>query len=316
MTNEKTFDVIIIGGSYSGLSAAMSLGRALRKVIIIDSGKPCNIQTPHSHNFITQDGKTPKEISSLAKQQVESYKTVTFYNGHAISGTKTPSGFEVKTQSGDTFTGKKIIFATGIKDVLPEIKGAAECWGISMIHCPYCHGYEYRNEKTGILANGESAYELSKLISNWTKDLTVFTNGKSTLTKDQTELISRRNIEINENEIYSFVHTNGQIENIQFKDTSTISVKAIYTRPSFVQHSGIPEALGCELTEQGFIKVDMLQKTSVPGVFASGDNATFMRSVASAVFTGSMAGAALNRELIDEEFKSIRVEAEEEKVLH
>ncbi|WP_276372248.1 NAD(P)/FAD-dependent oxidoreductase [Chryseolinea sp. H1M3-3] len=315
MTNEKTFDVIIIGGSYAGLSAGMALGRALRKVIIIDSGKPCNVQTPHSHNFITQDGKTPKEISSLAKQQVGAYKTVTFYDGLAISSTKTTNGFEVKTQSGDTFTGKKIILATGIKDILPEIKGAAECWGISMIHCPYCHGYEYRNEKTGILANGESAFELAKLISNWTKNLTVFTNGKSTLTKDQSEIISRKNVEINENEIHSFGHNDGQIENIQFKDTSTISVKAIYARPSFIQHSGIPKALGCELTEHGLIKVDMLQKTSVPGVFAGGDNATLMRSVASAVFTGSMAGAAVNRELIDDEFNSMMVEPEKEKAL-
>jgi thioredoxin reductase len=315
MTNEKTFDVIIIGGSYAGLSAGMALGRALRKVIIIDSGKPCNVQTPHSHNFITQDGKTPKEISSLAKQQVEAYKTVTFYDGLAISSTKTTNGFEVKTQSGDTFTGKKIILATGIKDILPEIKGAAECWGISMIHCPYCHGYEYRNEKTGILANGESAFELAKLISNWTKNLTVFTNGKSTLTKDQSEIISRKNVKINEYEIHSFAHNNGQIENIQFKDTSTISVKAIYARPSFIQHSGIPKALGCELTEHGLIKVDMLQKTSVPGVFAGGDNATLMRSVASAVFTGSMAGAAVNRELIDDEFNSVMVEPEKEKAL-
>ena len=172
MTNMNTYDVIIIGGSYSGLAAGMALGRALRTVLIIDSGKPCNKQTPHSHNFITQDGKTPKEISTLARQQVEMYDTVKFISGLATNGTKTENGFEIQTSSGETFGAKKIIFATGIRDMMPNINGYAECWGISVLHCPYCHGYEIRNERTGILGNGEYGFEFSQLISNWTKDLT------------------------------------------------------------------------------------------------------------------------------------------------
>src|SRR5690606_19368783 len=146
---------IIIGGSYAGLSAAMALGRSLRKVLIIDAGKPCNRQTPHSHNFITQDGKTPAEISSIARAQVAQYETVTFLSGFAVEGKKTNSGFEIKTEKGEIFESKKLILATGVKDIMSEIPGFAECWGISVIHCPYCHGYEVRNEKTGILANGD-----------------------------------------------------------------------------------------------------------------------------------------------------------------
>src|SRR5687767_10565291 len=137
MTDKKNFDVIIIGGSYAGLSAAMALGRALRNVLIIDSGKPCNRQTPHSHNFITQDGKTPAEIATLAKQQVEKYDTVTFFSGLATDGAKTENGFQIQTGSGETFRAKKLIFATGVKDVMPTIEGYAECWGISVLHCPY-----------------------------------------------------------------------------------------------------------------------------------------------------------------------------------
>src|SRR5690606_24367400 len=149
MTDIKDFEVIIIGGSYAGLSAAMALGRALRHVLIIDGGQPCNKQTPHSHNFITQDGKTPKEISSLAKQQVEEYETIKFYKGLAANATKTDKGFKITTDTNDTFTAKKLIFATGLKDIMPGIIGFAECWGISVNHCPYCHGYEYRNKNTG-----------------------------------------------------------------------------------------------------------------------------------------------------------------------
>src|SRR5690606_34953225 len=157
MTVNKKFDVIIIGGSYAGLSAAMALGRSLRKVLIIDSGKPCNATTPYSHNFLTQDGSTPLKISTIARTQVEKYDTVTFYQGIALQATKRNGPFSIATATGEIFNGKKLILATGIKDKLPDIPGFAECWGISIIHCPYCHGYEYHHQNTGILANGDAA---------------------------------------------------------------------------------------------------------------------------------------------------------------
>ncbi len=302
MTANKKYDVIIIGGSYAGLSAAMALGRSLRQVLVIDSGKPCNAQTPHSHNFITQDGKTPKEISTLASQQVEKYETVQFYNGLVTNGVKTGNGFEIETQSGDTFSAKKLIFATGVKDIMPDIKGFTECWGISVIHCPYCHGYEVRNEKTGIFGNGEYGFEFSKLISNWTKDLTLFTNGKSTLTEEQTHKLKEHTITIIETEIDRFEHNNGQIKTIIFKDGSTTSIKAIYARVQFEQHCKIPMQLGCELTEQGYITIDAFQKTTVHGIFACGDNTIQMRSVSNAVAMGTLSGTSANKEIINEEF--------------
>jgi thioredoxin reductase len=302
MTNKKGFDVIIVGGSYSGLAAGMALGRALRQVLIIDNNNACNRQTPHSHNFITHDGRTPKEIATLAKQQVEKYNTVTFFNGLATSGIKTESGFEIQTVSGETFSAKKLIFATGIKDIMPNVEGYAQCWGISVLHCPYCHGYEVRNEKTGIWGNGEYGFEFSGLISNWTKDLTLFTNGKSTLTHDQTAKLERHNIKIVEAEIEKLVHTNGHLQNITFKDGKTSSIKALYVRSAFEQHCPIPEALGCELTDEGYIKTDPLQKTSIHGVFACGDNTTRIRTVANAVAMGTTAGMMVNKEIVLEKF--------------
>lgn len=302
MTNINKFDVIIVGGSYSGLAAGMALGRALRKVLIIDSGRPCNIQTPHSHNFITQDGKTPQEISAAAKLQVEQYDTVKFYKGLAVSATKTATGFEIRTGTAELFSAKKLVFATGVKDLLPDIAGFSECWGISAIHCPYCHGYEVRNEKTGIIGNGDYGFDFSKLISNWTKDLTLFTNGKSSLTSEQGEKIKKHNIRIIETEIEKLEHTNGYVRYIILKDGSKHEVKAVYSRPPFIQHCDLPEKLGCAFTEAGHIQTDGMQKTTIPGVFACGDNVTPMRSVANAVAMGTFCGAALNKELIDEEF--------------
>jgi thioredoxin reductase len=302
MIEQTHFDVIIVGGNYSGLSAAMSLGRSFRQVLVIDSGSPCNIQTPHSHNFITLDGETPASISAKAKQQVEFYKTVQFYNGLAIAIEKNKNGFEIVTKSGKVFTSKKVLFSTGVKDLLPEINGFAECWGISILHCPYCHGFEVKNEETIIVANGDSGFEYAKLISNWTEDLKLCTNGKSSLTLKQTQILKQHKIEILEKKIDSFEHTDGNINHIIFKNGQKIAVKAIYHEPPFEQHCTLPETLGCKLDEKGLLIVDEFQRTTVPGIFASGDNHNPSRSVAMAVYTGSFVGPIINKELIDEDF--------------
>ncbi|MGN6532971.1 MAG: NAD(P)/FAD-dependent oxidoreductase [Ginsengibacter sp.] len=302
MKQNKQFDVIIVGGSYAGLAAGMALGRALRNVLIIDSGNPCNKQTPHSHNFLTNDGKTPKEIASRAKQQVGRYETVSFLEGLAIAGIKTPDGFEVKIQTGETFKARKLVFATGIKDLIPCIPGFSESWGISVLHCPYCHGYEVRQQKTGILANGDSGFELSSLISNWTTDLALYTNGKSTLTEKQKIKLRKHQINIFESEISRLDNKSGYVENIEFTDGTKASVKVLYARLPFVQHCSIPQELECELTEDGYLKIDPAYRTTVDGLYACGDNTTRMRTVANAVSMGTTTGLMVNKELIEEDF--------------
>ena len=301
-TDKKNFDAIIIGGSYAGLAAGMALGRALKKVLIIDSGKPANAQTPHSHNFLTQDGNTPKGIASLGKQQVEKYADVSFFHGVALTGRKTVNGFEIATDTGAQFTSAQLIFATGIKDIMPDIAGFAACWGISAIHCPYCHGYEVRDTKTGILGNGEQAFEMARMIWNWTKDLTVFTNGKSTLDTAQAAKLSSHGIKIDERPIVALDHTYGYMDHLVFADGTHTPLKALYAPRPFVQHCDIPESLGCEITGEGYIKVDGFQETTVPGVYACGDNATRMRTVANAVSMGTTAGMSASKKLILERF--------------
>jgi len=301
MEANKIFDVIIIGGSYAGLAAAMALGRALRQVLVIDNSEPCNRQTPQSHNFVTH-GTPPRQIALLAKQQVEKYSTVTFFNGLATTGTKTENSFEIEVATGEAFSASKLVFATGIKDVLPAINGLAACWGISVLHCPYCHGYEVRQEKTGILANGEFAFEFSRLISNWTDDLTLFTNGPSTLTDEQTAKLATHQIKIVEKEIESVEHTHGYIQNLLFKDGKSMPIKALYAPVPFEQHSAIPATLGCEATTDGYFKIDAFNKTTVDGIFACGDNASRIRTVANAVAMGTATGIMVNKEIVTERF--------------
>lgn len=294
MNLTKPYDAIILGGSYSGLSAAMALGRSLRKTLIIDSGKPCNRQTPHSHNFLTQDGQTPQHISALARKQVEHYPSVEFHNGLATSATQTTGSFEVAVESGETFAGKKLIIATGIKDLLPDIPGFAACWGISIIHCPYCHGYEVRHQKTAIFANGERAFHLATLVQNLTEQLTILTSGAADFTSEQGQYLERAGIPIIEDKVVEIEHENGQLQQVLFEDGSEGDFVAMYAAVPFEQQTDIPQVLGCALTEAGFIQVDSMQKTTVDGVLACGDNASFMRSVANAVASGNAAGAVVN----------------------
>ncbi len=296
------FDAIIIGGSYAGLSAAMALGRSLRNVLVIDSGLPCNRQTPHSHNFITQDGETPFAISKKAKEQVMKYPTVHFRSDLAFGAVKDQEGFAVMTKSGDRFVGRKLIVATGIKDEIPPIKGFAECWGISVIHCPYCHGYEFHSQRTAILANGDRAFHLASLVSNLTDDLAIMTAGTPTFTADQLVRLKRRTIPVVHAGIKEIMHKEGHVEGILFDDGNQLAFRAIYAAIPFTQHSDIAVSLGCELTEQGHIKVDNFQHTTVGGVYACGDNTSPLRSVANAVAAGNFTGAVVNKVLAEEEF--------------
>jgi thioredoxin reductase len=302
LEEKSNFDVIIIGGSYAGLSAAMALGRSLRKVLVIDSGLPCNRQTPHSHNFITQDGEKPAEIARKAKLQVSQYPTVSWLQDYAEEATREGFSYTIKTRGEKLVTGKKLIFATGVEDLMPDIPGFAEAWGISVIHCPYCHGYEVRGQKTGILANGEAALHYAQLIRNWTSDLTIYTNGPSVLTGEEEAKIRKHGIEIVSKKITELRQDAGHLGEIVFDDQTSSSLVALYARPPFRQHCSIPVSLGCELTEHGLLKTDSFHKTNIEGVFACGDASSPMRSVANAVASGGMAGAMANSELLQEEF--------------
>lgn len=302
MVDDNNFEVIIIGGSYAGLSAAMALGRSLRNILIIDAGLPCNRFTPHSHNFLTHDGEKPHQITMSGKSQVLKYQSVKAIQDTVIGAKRSETGFELITQLGETFTTRKLLFATGLKDILPDMKGFADCWGKSVIHCPYCHGYEYHHQPTGILANGDVAYHIAQLVHNLTKEVYIFTNGKSSFREEESRKLGSRGIEIIETEVDYLEHEKGYLNKIVLKDKSAINLSAIYARPDYEQNCKIPEQLGCELSEHGLLKVDMFQKTTIQGIFACGDNCA-MRSVAAAIYTGNMAGAACNAELVKESFE-------------
>lgn len=296
------FEVIIIGGSYAGLSAALTLGRSMRKVLVLDGGKPCNRNVSHSHNFLTQDGIEPAQIAAIARQQVLAYPTLELKTGNAVKAVQQNNCFTIKAENGETFTAKKLLFATGVFDIMPAIPGFAECWGVSIAQCPYCNGYEVRDTNLGLLANGYMAFEFCKMIRHWSKNLTLFTNGESTLTPEQEIKIKLHNIAIVEHEIELIEHEQGLMRNIIFKDGNSYVIHGLFTKVPFEQNTHLPQELGCAITKEGFIETDDFQRTSLNGVYAAGDNTTLFRSLSAAVAAGTIAGAFINKELIEESF--------------
>lgn len=296
------YDVIIIGGSYAGLSAALALGRSLRKVLIIDNWEPCNKKAPHSHNFLTNDGEKPTAIAFKARQELAFYETVKLIADTVLKVIKKGDEFEVVTADAQTLGTQKVLFATGLKDIMPAIPGFAECWGTSIIHCPYCHGYEVYQEKLAVFGNGDDGFEFAKLIHNWSKDLTLFTNGASTLNHEQEQKLQEHGIGIVQTTIAGLDCVNNQVRAIQLSDGTEHIIQTIFARVPFEQHTNIPQSLGCALTISGHIATDNFCATTIPGVYAAGDNTSPLRGVANAVANGTMAGVFINKALIDEAF--------------
>ncbi len=294
----KAVEVVILGGSYAGISAAMALGRSLREVLVIDNGQPCNRQTPHSHNFLTRDGATPAFIASVAKEQVLQYPTVQWLDETVSKVEETADGLLVYTSQGLQVHTKKLLLATGVKDELLPIPGFAECWGISVLHCPYCHGYEVRKEALAVLSNGEMAMEFVQLIRQWSSRIQLLTNGNPVLTQQQLAQLEKACIPVRSSPVQSILHTNGHVYQVQLEDGTLIPLKALFARVPFSQ-SPLVQQLGLSLNEQGYITVNPFQQTSLAHIFAAGDCTTPMRSVSTAVAQGTMAGAAINKFLLD-----------------
>ncbi|MDO7884180.1 NAD(P)/FAD-dependent oxidoreductase [Hymenobacter cheonanensis] len=293
------FDVLIIGGSYAGLSAALALGRARRSVLVLDARRPRNRFTPHAHNLLLHDGDAPADLAARARQQVAAYPTVQLLEAQATAAEKRPDGsFTITTEAHGTFAASRLLLATGLRDELPPVPGFAECWGKSVIHCPFCHGYEVADLPTGIWNNGSEVEHHVKMLRNWSRELTVFTNGPATFGPDVHNLLKTNSIELVETPVAELLHRSGQLTGVRLADGRTQSLPVLYARLPWQQASALPRQLGCEITEQELIRTDASYRTTVPGVYAAGDCCVAPPQLALAIAAGNLAGASLSRELI------------------
>ncbi|WP_129714958.1 NAD(P)/FAD-dependent oxidoreductase [Pedobacter sp. SYP-B3415] len=296
---QKNFDVIVIGGSFAGLAASLALGRARRTVLVIDSGQACNRYTPHAHNLLGFDGVPPAEIRQKAKSDVSKYPGISFLSDTAVSAVPAGAGFKVETAGGASYHARKLFFGTGVRDLFPAIEGFEDCWGRSIVHCPYCHGYELADKPTALFAAGDDAMHFAKLLPQWAGSLTLVTNDRGTFSLSQLEYFKEHNIPVITSPISGFVHSKGMLSAIRFEEGPALEVEAMYARIPFKQHCELPEQLGCLLNSDGLLMTNEMQETTVEGVYAGGDNTTQMRSLANAIALGTKAGAIINGALLN-----------------
>jgi thioredoxin reductase len=294
-------DVLIIGGSYAGLSAALQLGRARRRVLILDAGQRRNRFASSSHGFLGQDGQAPDAIAAKGRAEVLAYPTVTWRSAAVTEARAVADGFLVRAGT-EEFRSKRILLATGVVDELPAIPGLAERWGKTAFHCPYCHGYELNLGRLGVLATGPSSMHHALLVSEWAAagQTTFFLDGVFEPDAEQLAQLASRGIELERERIEAALGSAPVIE-LRLRDGRTRSLDGLFLAPRTHIPVNLGEQLGCEL-EQGpmgtYFKTDATKETTVPGVFACGDAGLPMGTVALAVGDGAFAGAAAHRSLV------------------
>ncbi len=304
------FDVIVIGGSYAGIAAALQLGRARRKVLVLDAGQRRNRFAPHSHGFLGQDGQAPEAIAAKGRAEVLAYPTVTWREVAATEARAIPGGFTVRA-GGEELRARRLVLATGVVDDLPEVPGLAERWGKTAFHCPYCHGYELGLGRLGVLATGPLSLHSAALVSEWAApgQLTLFLNGAFEPDAEQLADLASRGIAIERERVEAIQGEAPAIE-LVLRGGRTSRLDGLFVMSRTRIHSPFAESLGCQLEEGpvgSFYKTDAMKETTVPGVFACGDAGLAMGAVSFAVADGVRAGVGAHQSLV---FRKEPVEAE------
>ena len=293
-------DVIIVGGSFAGLSAALQLARARRRILVVDSGQPRNRFARLSHGFFGQDGKPPAEILANARAQLLAYPTVQFVEALATDAARTDHEFTVELDGGETHEASRLILATGITDDLSALPGLDERWGTSVLHCFYCHGYEVAGRRLGILATSERSLNTAMLLPDWSEHTTLFTNGQLTLNADQRAALSKRGVVIESEPVDAVLGTPPALSALRLRDGRTVALDAIFTTPRTRMASPLAEQLGCQF-EDGpsgpFIQTEADKQTTVHGVYAAGDAARSGHNASWAAADGVTAGISAHQSL-------------------
>jgi thioredoxin reductase len=295
-------DVVIIGGSSAGLSAALVLGRSLRDVVVIDDHKPCNRFSHASHGFLTRDGIPPSELVQIAYDQLEHYPTVARKTATALQLEKNDTGFDITSSDASKLQARIVLLATGLHDELPPLAGIEGLWGKSVFHCPYCDGYEVRGKAISVYGSDETAMHLVMMLRNWTDNLTLCAADSWKPAVAQRDRLTRFGISLVEKPIAALESTDSQIQALRFADGTSLACDALFVRPKTTHRTSFAHDLGCKVNEHNVVQVDLRGRTSVEGVYAAGDLSSPMRSVAIAVAQGAAAAYGINADLIERDF--------------
>ena len=295
------WDSIVIGGSFAGLSAALQLARGLRSVLLFDSDAPRNRFATHTHGFFGADGADIVELRSKALQQLTTYQTVQTRKSIVVSAQRQDNGpFSIADEQGHQFECRTLIIATGVVDSLPAIEGLTQRWGKSVIHCPYCHGYEFRHKPIAVIATGEASIHQAAILPDW-GPVTYFSQGSFKPDAEQESLLKRRGVLIENTAVVAIEGNNSDVSHILLMDGRRLSAEVVYVVPKTTFSHNLVQELGCELdlgVTGAFIKTDAMQLSSVSGLFAAGDIASPMHNGMLAAASGVRAGVAAHRYLM------------------
>jgi thioredoxin reductase len=295
-----SYDVIVIGGSFAGLSAALQLARARRRVLVLDSGEPRNRFAQSSHGLFGHDGQSPSTLLAEARSQLLSYGTVSFTEGLATHAARTGEDFAVTVASGTVHTASRLILATGVRDDLAPIPGLQERWGVSVLHCFYCHGYEVAGRRLAVLATSDRALQTAILLPDWSEHVTLFTNDALSLSPEQLAELGARGVSVEARPVVALIGDLPGLSGLRLDDGRIIPVDAIFTNPRTRMASSLAEQLGCEFDEGpsgAFIRTGADKQTTVSGVYAAGDAARSGHNASWAAADGVTAGIFAHQSL-------------------
>ena len=300
------YDVIIVGGGPAGLSAALVLGSARRRVLVCDAGNPRNAAALKSHNYLTRDGIPPREMLRLGREEIARYG-VEFRHATVASARRTDGGkagprssFEVTTDSGERFTSRKLLLATGVADVLPDAPGFRDFYGRGVHHCPYCDGWEYRDRAIACYGLGDKAVGLAQTLRTWSARVTACTDGRP-VDDDRLRRTRRNGIALRTEPVARLEGEAGRVRRVVFESGPPLECQAVFFNTGQVQRSALPRDLGCRYDEKGHVSTEDRQGTTIPGLFVIGDADDDVQFIIVAAAEGATAAVAINRQLQEDD---------------
>jgi thioredoxin reductase len=290
-------DAAVVGGGPAGLSAALTLGRAGRPTVVFDAGEGRNARARHAHGYLTRDGLSPEDLRRKGRAEAARYGAEV-RDARVEDAEPIPGGFRLTLDDGQTLTARILVVATGVVDELPDVPGVAEAWGRTVVHCPYCHGHEFKGRRTAVLGRGDSTYSLARLLRGWTDDLTIVTNGPEDLDAEQERTLAAEGIRVRRAPVVRVRQKRGVVEAVELEGGDEIPCAVLYVQPPQRMGSPLAERLGAHVTAAGRIDADADGRTNVPGLFVAGDILNKAQEIATAVAGGMWAGIAANHDLV------------------
>ena len=295
------YDCIVVGAGPAGLSGALMLGRCRRSVLVCEAGEPRNARSSALHGYLTRDGIAPGEFIRLAREDLKNYPTVGFHRTEIVDARRTSGGFAVVGEGGLKLSARKLLLATGVADDLPPVGGLQELYGKSVHHCPYCDGWEWRDQPLAIYGRGEEGVALSLGLTPWSDDLVLCTDGPSQLSEAEEEQLAAAGVEVREERVVRLEGRDGMLERVILADAEALPRRALFVSSGQHQRSSLAAKLGCRFNAKGTVETGSCEATNVPGLYVAGDSSKEAQFVIVAAAEGAEAGMAINKALLKED---------------